>query len=101
MEQDSGPRVLEPRGEGRGRPLHRAAGQAVLWAGAFRVTRAKLLWMGAGDEPMPPARNLAPVLAERLGTDEAEAVLLGYDVILNESEDGLLYGLILDFNRTA
>lgn len=67
----------------------------------FRVTHAKLLWMGADDGPTPPLRNLTPVLAQLLGIDEAEAALLDYDVIHNESKDGLLYGLILDFSRTT
>lgn len=67
----------------------------------FRVTRAKLLWMGADDEPTPPPRDVAPLLAELLGVDESDAAVLDYEVIYDESEDGLLYALILDFSRTV
>ncbi len=67
----------------------------------LKVTHAKLLWGGVGedeDEEDRPIRrrSLTEALAEELGLTEEEAAMLEYDVTSNESDDGLVYSQILE-----
>lgn len=76
----------------------------------LRVHRAKLEWFGESDEddreedvPDGPPRivPLAKALSEVLGIDEDDAELLDFNTNADVSDDGLVYGLVLEFGETA
>ena len=73
----------------------------------LRVLRAKLQWFGEDDkegdelaESREPQVPIAQALARVLGIAEADAENLEYEVLVNASDDGLQYDIVLQFGQT-
>lgn len=67
------------------------------------VVSAQLDWSwGADDEDGPPKVSLAQALADETGLTVAEAEeLTDAEALPNESDDGMVYGYVFDFNGYA
>jgi hypothetical protein len=92
-------------------------GKRLFAAPQLEVTQATFEWFGRprdddeavdsddADEdrhdPSPPLISLAAALANATGLDESDAEQLDYEDFINDSDEGLVFSLILDFSNIS